>query len=118
MLYEESIFKSRQFSTIQRYLRYIRRPDPIPTEIFYENSTANTDEDKSVLFNNLFCSVFSKSNDHEDEYTAEFTEVPAILEDQSIEPNFTNDKITNLLQNLNPQKACGQSAEHHAQQMF
>ena len=38
MLYEESIFKSRQFSTIQRYLRYIRRPDPIPTEICHENS--------------------------------------------------------------------------------
>ena len=38
MLYEKSIFKSRQFSTIQRYLRYIRRPDPIPTEICHENS--------------------------------------------------------------------------------
>ena len=35
MLYEESIFKSRQFGTIQRYLRYIRRLDPIPTEICY-----------------------------------------------------------------------------------
>ena len=33
MLYEESIFKSRQFSTIQRHLRYIRRPGPLPTEI-------------------------------------------------------------------------------------
>ena len=44
MLYEKSIFKSRQFSTIRRYLRYIRRPDPIPTEFCHENSTANTDE--------------------------------------------------------------------------
>ena len=48
-----------------------------------------------------------KSNDHEDECTAEFTKIPAILEDQSIEPNFSNDNITNLLQNLNPQKTCG-----------
>ena len=44
MLYEESFFKSRHFSTIQRYLRYIRRLDPIPAEICHENSTANTDE--------------------------------------------------------------------------
>ena len=107
MLYEESIFKSRQFSTIQRYLRYIRRRDPIPTEICHENSTASTDEDKSVLFNTFFCRVVSKSNDHEDECTAEFTELPAILEDQSTESNFSNDNITKLLQNLNPQKACG-----------
>ena len=107
MLYEESIFKSRQFSTIQTYLRYISRPDHIPTKICNENSTANTDEERSVLFNTFFCSVFSKSNDHEDECTPEFTEIPAILEDQSIEPNFSNDNITNLLQNLNPQKACG-----------
>ena len=107
MLYEESIFKSRQFSTIQRYQRYIRRPDPIPTEICHENSTANTDEEKSVLFNTFFCSVFSKSNDHEDECTAESTEIPAILEDQLIEPNFSNNYTTNLLQNLKPQKACG-----------
>ena len=107
MLYEESIFKSRQFSTIQRYLRYIRRPDPIPTAICQETSTANTDEEKNVLFNTFLCSVFSKSNDHEDECTAESTEIPAILEDQSIEPNFSNDNVTNLLQNLKPQEACG-----------
>ena len=104
MLYEESIFKSRHFSTIQRYLRYIRRPDPIPTDIGHENSTANTDEEKGVLFNTFFCSVFSKSNDHEDECTAEFAEIPAILEDQSIEPDFSKDNITNLLQKLKPQK--------------
>ena len=116
-VYEESIFKTRQFSTIQRYLRNIHRPDPIPSEICLENSTTSTDEEKSVLFNTFFCSVFSKSNDHEDECTAESSEIPAILEDQSIEPNFSNDNITNLLQNLNPQKA-GQSAEHYAQQMF
>ena len=107
MLYEENTFKSRQFSTIQRYLRYIRRPDPIPTEICHENSTANTDEKKSALFDTFFCSVFSKFNDHEDERTGESTEKPAILEAQSIEPNFSNDNITKLLQNLNPQKACG-----------
>ena len=107
MLYEESIFKSRHFSTIQRYLCYIRRPDPIATEICHENSTANTDEEKSVLFNNSSCSVFSESNDHEDECTAASTEIPAVLEDQSIEPNFSNDSITNLLQNLKPQKPCG-----------
>ena len=29
------------------------------------------------------------------------------MEDQSIEPNFSNDNITNLLQNLKAQKACG-----------
>ena len=51
--------------------------------------------------------MFSQSNDHEDECTAEFTEIPAILEDQSIEPKFSNDNITNLLQNLKAQKACG-----------
>ena len=106
MLYEESISKSRQFSTIQRYLRYIRRPDPIPTEICHENSTANTDKEKSVLFNTFLCSVFLKPNDHEDERTADSDEIPAILEDQSVEPNFSNDNITNLLQNLKPQKAC------------
>ena len=50
---------------------------------------------------------FSKSNDHEDACTAESTEIPVILEDQSIEPNFSNHNITILLQNLNPQKACG-----------
>ena len=107
MLYEESIFKYSQFSTIQRYLRYKRRPDPIPTEICHENSTANTEEEKSVLFKNFFCSVFSKSNDHEDECTAESTVLTAILEDQPIEPNFSNDNITNLLPNLKPQKTCG-----------
>ena len=107
MLYEECILKSRHFSTIQRYLRYIRRPDTIPTEICHENSTANTDEEKSNLFITFFCCVFSKPYDHEDECTSESTEIPAILEDQSIEPNFSNDNNTNLLQNLNPQKACG-----------
>ena len=104
MLYKKSFFKYRLFSTIQRYLRYFRPPDPIPTEICHENSTANTDEEKSVLFNYFFCSVFSKSNDHDDECTAESTEITATLEDQSIEPNFSNDNITNLFQNLNPQK--------------
>ena len=88
MLYEGSIFKSRQFSTIQRYLRHIPRPDPIPTEICHENSTANTDKEDNLLFNTPFCSVFSKSNDHEGECSAESTEKPAILDDQSIEPNF------------------------------
>ena len=107
MLYEESIFKTRQFSTIQRYLRYSRRPDPIPTGICHENSTANTDEEESVLFNTFFCSVFSKSNDHEDECTAKSSEIPAILEDQSIEPNLSNDNTTNILQIFKPQKACG-----------
>ena len=107
MLYEEGIFKPRQFSTMQRYVRYIRRPDPIPTEICHENSTDNTDEEKSVLFITFFSSVFSKSNDHEDECTAQSTKIPAILADQSIEPNISNNNITNLLQNLKPQKACG-----------
>ena len=107
MTYEKSIFKFREYSTIQRYQRYIRRPDPIPTESCHENSTADTDEEKSVLFKTFFCNVFSKSNDHEDECTAESTEKPAILEDQLIEPDFSNDKFTILLQNLKPQKACG-----------
>ena len=40
-----------------------------------------------------------------DECTAESTEIPVTLEDQSIEPNFSNDNITNLLQNLNPKKS-------------
>ena len=62
---------------------------------------------RSVRLSTFFCSVFSKSNDHEDEWTAESTELPAMLEDQSIEPNISNDSITNLLQNLKPQKACG-----------
>ena len=84
MLYEESISRSRQFGTIQRWLRYIRWLVPIPTEFCHEGSTANTDEERSVLFNTFFCSVFLKSNDHEDECTAESTEIPAILEDQSI----------------------------------
>ena len=60
MLYEESIFKSRQFSTIRRYLRYIRRPDPIPTKICHGNSTANTDEEKSVFL--ILSSVVSFRN--------------------------------------------------------
>ena len=107
MLYEQSIFKSRQFSTIQRYLRYIRRPDSIPTEICHENSTANSDEEKCVLFNTFFCSVFSKSNDHEVECNAASAQIPAILEDQSIEPNFSIGNITNLLQILKRQKAGG-----------
>ena len=79
ILYEECIFKSRQSSTIQRYLRYIRRPDPTPTEICHVNSTTNTDEEKSVVFNTFFCSVFPKSSHHEDECTAKPTEIPAIL---------------------------------------
>ena len=47
--------------------------DPISTEICHDNSTANTDEEKSVLFETFFSSVFSKSNDHEDECTDEST---------------------------------------------
>ena len=65
------------------------------------------DEEKSVVFITFFCNVFSKSNDHKDECTAENTGIPAILEDQLMEPNFSNDNITNLLQNFKPQKACG-----------
>ena len=60
ILYEESIFKSRPFSTIQKYLRYIRRPDPVPTENGHENSTANTDEGKSVFL--ILSSVVSFRN--------------------------------------------------------
>ena len=59
--FEENVFKSRQFSQIQKYLKCIRKNPQIPPTVKLNNIEASDDTEKANLFNTYFCSVFNDS---------------------------------------------------------
>ena len=60
--HETEIFKSGIFSNVQKYLKTIMKTSSIPTEVFLDDKSANTDIEKAELFNQYFQSVFSKNH--------------------------------------------------------
>ena len=56
--YENEIFRTRDFSKIQAYLRSIKKAPPYPHEMHWKNKVAENDEEKANLFNQYFQSVF------------------------------------------------------------
>ena len=88
-----------KFSDIQRYLKSLTKSNTIPTEIFLDQRTANTDIEKVILFNEYFQSVFTQNT-----YYTIIGEQNSTLLNQI---HFTTDEIENALQLLNVNKAKG-----------
>ena len=62
--YENEIFRTREFSKVQVYLRSIKKAPPYPHEMHLQNKVAENDEGKANLFNQYFQIVFKlKTND-------------------------------------------------------
>ena len=59
--YELEIFVPRMFSTIQKYLRSIRRAPRLPSIMKLDSKELETDKEKCDAFNQFFCSVFTKA---------------------------------------------------------
>ena len=48
-----------QHNKFYQYITNIKGQDKFPTQMFYDNQHACTDQEKAQLFNNYFYSVFS-----------------------------------------------------------
>ena len=94
-----TLFKEGKFSDIQRYLKSITKSNTIPTGIFLDQRTANTDIEKVILFNEHFQSVFTQNT-----YYTKIREKNSTLLNQI---HFTTDEIENVLQILDVNKAKG-----------
>ena len=96
--HETENFKSGIFSNIQKYLKTIMKTSSIPTEVFLDDKSANTDIEKAELFNQYFQSVFSK-NHHDYTLTEGQPKLSMI--------NFSELEIQLVLQSLDESKAKG-----------
>ena len=98
-IFENRIFKNGQFSEIQKYFKGIRKSSQLPSEIYWNDSTAVTNLEKAELFNQFFQSVFTES----DYSRAEQNSIPSKIE--CIDFNLF--EIETALQNLTIGKAKG-----------
>ena len=98
-LHEKALFKEGKFSDIQRYLKSLTKSNTNPSEIFFDQRTANTDIEKVILFNEYFQSVFTQNT-----YSTKIGEQNSTLLNQI---HFTTDEIENALQLLDVNKAKG-----------
>ena len=96
--HETEIFKSGIFSNNQKYLKTIMKTSSIPTEVFLDDKSANTDIEKAELFNQYFQSVFSK-NHHDYTLTERQPNLSMI--------HFSELEIQLVLQSLDESKAKG-----------
>ena len=97
-LHEMTLFKEGKFSDIQRYLKSITKSNTIPTEIFLNQRTANTNIEKVLLYNEYFQSVFTQNT-----YYTKIGEQNSTL----LNHIHTTDEIENALQLLDVNKAKG-----------
>ena len=98
-LHEMTLFKEGKLSAIQRYLKSTTKSNTIPSEIFLDQRTANTDIEKVILFNEYFQSVFTQNT-----YYTKIGEQNSTLLNQI---HCTTDEIENALQLLDVNKAKG-----------
>ena len=99
--YEAEIFGSGRFDKLQKYFKSLRKSSDIPTSVFWNSTSADTDKDKADLFNSFFQSVFT---------TGITTEIPLIeIPDDEILTDFeiTASSVFEVLKSLNPTKARG-----------
>ena len=97
--YEEKIFKGRQFSDVQKYLRSEFKNNRFPETMKYKEQISNDDATKAKFFSDFFSSVFNKTDQ--------------ISEKQSYEKqlfnkiNIDETKIKQILKKLRTNKECG-----------
>ena len=68
-IFEDKIFSSRRFSSIQKYLKCIRKPSVLPATIKFGNEKASSDSEKATLFNLFFKSVYNSKEPSQMIYT-------------------------------------------------
>ena len=95
---ETEIVMSGIFSNVQKYLKTIMKTSSIPTEVFLDDRSANTDIEEAELFNQYFQSVFSK-NHHDYTLTEGQPKLSMI--------HFSELEIQLVLQSLDESKAKG-----------
>ena len=61
-IYEETVFETRYFSRIQKYLSCIRKSLPLPNEFHYKGKIGKTESECANMFNSFFVSVFNQKD--------------------------------------------------------
>ena len=97
--YEENIFRGKKFSELQRYLRSIRKGSRFPDRMTYKEHKAHNDKEKSLLFNEFFTNVFTKTDQIPETFSTPNGEHNKI--------NISEKQIEQLLLDLDITKACG-----------
>ena len=105
-IYEETVFETRYFSRIQKYLSCIRKSPPLPNEFLYKGNIEKTKSECANLFNSFFVSVFKqKDTNFQPNYPRKNLNwfkinqrrVETLLEDLKIGKSSGPDKFGNIL---------------------
>ena len=98
--FEESTFKGRNFSKLQKYFKSIRKNSSTPKTMYWNEKTESTEHGKANILNNYFVSVFIiKQNEN----ILPIAELPGSIKCF----NFSENEIYDILKTLNLQKARG-----------
>ena len=95
--FEESTFKGRNFSKLQKYFKSIRKNSSTPKTMHWNEKTESTEHGKANLLNNYFVSVF---NIKQNENILPIAELPGSIKCL----NFSENEIYDILKTLNLQK--------------
>ena len=105
-IYEETVFETRYFSRIQKYLSCIRKNLPLPNEFHYKGKIGKTESECANMFNSFFVNVFNqKDTNIQTNYPRKNLNwfrinqrrVETLLEDLKIGKSSIPDKIGNIL---------------------
>ena len=104
--YEETVFETRYFSRIQKYLSCICKSPPLPNEFHYKGKIGKTESECANMFNSFFVSFFNqKDTNFQPNYPRKNLNwfrinqrrVETLLEDLKIGKSSGPDKIGNIL---------------------
>ena len=95
-------FRSDSSSKIYKYIRSVTGQNAIPNSVYLDSATADSDLEKSSLFNSFFHSVFTNSSFY-------LPPVSLLHEPQSVLDDFliTESEVFQVLSSLDPSKAMG-----------